>query len=155
EQYRTERGTLLAAFDEGIFTLPLDELQARLDGPYASGFKRLFSGDYRRDRATLQTLQRHVGLSGRLSYDRLKTAVETARDVLRREAMLEGDTAAATLLGTHYRGVTTDLDVLKRALEQNARYAALHGSLQGHAAITPIPADAAGDLARLRDEARA
>jgi len=155
DAYRTEREELLGTFDEAIFNLPLDDLQARLDGPYASGFKRLFSHAYRRDRADLEALHRQGDASGKLDYTRLRTTVGVARRAIQRRVALDGDATATTLLGSHYRGADTDKDLLKRALDQNAWYAVLCQSARGQAALTPLPPNQMDELARLCDEARA
>lgn len=128
--YRSGRDELLASFQDGIFALPLDDIQARLDGPYGSGLKRLFSGAYRRDRRAIEALQRSdkALAPARLDYVHLRAAIGTARAVARRETELTGSAQARSLLGRHYHGVNTDPAVLKAALDQQARFAELVGT---------------------------
>ena len=125
--YRKSRTDLLALYREEIFSLPLDELQLRLEGVYGSGVRRLFSSAYKRDRAAFQALQRaDQPLSpAPLDHGRLLGTVKTARNVLGMEVALAGYPAARGMLGSHYRGTETDTDTLKRALDQNGRFHAL------------------------------
>lgn len=136
--YRTQRAELLSRFSEGLFALPLEEIQARLDGPYSSRLARWVSHSYRRDRAAMEALQQ-VGTSpGKLSYEQFQTAITTARGLVQQKADLAGDTEAARLLGAHYHGADTDIDLLAQALGQNARYAALFEGFQGETTPSPI-----------------
>jgi very-short-patch-repair endonuclease len=151
--YQQARAEVLTVYSQGIFALPLVEIQARLEQEYPSGLTRLFSKAFRRDRAALAA----VRTAGTPSYRQMREEVAAALAVQRQEEALQQDEQAHATFGTHFRGPTTDATSLKDALDASARVVSL---LQGKAEPQIVYAlmqqsGGPGLLTSLRDDGRA
>ncbi len=119
--YRRDRTATLAAYGDEIFALPLEDIHARVSDSYGSPLKRLFSGQYRRDRAALGACRQ----GGRPSFDELFAEVATALTARDCGRALDEDADARAVLGERYRGVRTDEADLTQAIAWTTRYLGL------------------------------
>jgi very-short-patch-repair endonuclease len=144
--YRHDRDVTLAIYSEGIFGLPLEELHARIEGPFASFFKRLVSKEYRRDRKTLQELR----YDGAPSYAQMRAEVSTALAAHTHETALGTETEAPRLFGSHYRGAETDVEALGTALNWASRFVGLVAGRADPVSIFERVGQASSMIGRLR-----
>jgi hypothetical protein len=109
--YHQTRARLLQTYTERFFELDLVRLAESFAGPYQSFWRRLFSGQYRRDRRAIARRSRSEAMPATIWED-----VAVARDLMTEKARLEADQPQRqAVLGRYEKGLDTDVEAADRA----------------------------------------